>query len=581
MSDSVKVLFKNEGHLGASAQLLVEGSNKASIHWEGGETEPRISGEEFFINNKMFVATFFDFLVHAKGLQLAAAEDYIPAWEETPDEVTTNFEDDLATAEKTYEEKMKNLRKDAKGSEKTLTKLAVLLNFGSANNPVRKGWCSACVTHSHRQELNTPRTWGDAFICTECNVVTIDCTIPGCKNFAVRGLGRTGQRNKALPQCAEHTHEIPDFETVTARIDDLSHWSTIFEYKKVEAAHAVRKGFAIASVAGVTLPLAFVAAPGIGGLIGVAKGLQGVAAVNHGLALMGGGSLAAGGMGMAGGQLVITALGTGLGGATGMRVASSYLSKDKSFNIESIRGGEGPAVVFSSGFTTEEDQSWVRWRKVIDTLYPNNPVYRVRWGSKELKDLGIFAGGRGATGAAIQGAAHLATRALKRAPRQLTPLGAVNVAAGVISNPWHTAVNRSKQAGAALASILMRTNNEDGFILIGHSLGAAMMATAAASLTFDQKESPIVDLHLMGAAYPADADPEELTAAINGKIYNYYSQNDEVLRKLFTTASFGKKAAGFKGFTTQNEKIVNVDVSMEVPGHRKYIDFVKLYKTEN
>jgi len=62
-------------------------------------------------------------------------------------------------------------------------------------------------------------------------------------------------------------------------------------------------------------PLAFIAAPAIGGGIGSMLGLSGVVATNHGLALLGFGSLAAGGFGMAGGMTVVTATEMALGGS--------------------------------------------------------------------------------------------------------------------------------------------------------------------------------------------------------------------------------------------------------------------------
>ena len=65
-------------------------------------------------------------------------------------------------------------------------------------------------------------------------------------------------------------------------------------------------------------PLAFVAAPIIGTVIGVSYlGLAGAAATSAGLALLGGGSLAAGGMGMAGGAWLIAGLGAAAGAAAG------------------------------------------------------------------------------------------------------------------------------------------------------------------------------------------------------------------------------------------------------------------------
>lgn len=116
MSEDVKILFKNEGQQGASAQVIVNGSKKASIHWEGEATEPSFEGDSFYIENKLFQASFFDYLVHSKGLQLAAAEDYMPVWEENPEEAVTDFENDPVDIEKTYEDKMKSLRKDAEKS---------------------------------------------------------------------------------------------------------------------------------------------------------------------------------------------------------------------------------------------------------------------------------------------------------------------------------------------------------------------------------------------------------------------------------------------------------------------------------
>lgn len=571
-----RLLFKNEGIEGASAELQVPPSTAINIMWEGESSDPQFTGDAFFIHNSLFKAAFFDYLIHKKAQQKAAAEDVLPRWEETADEEHANFQDDSA-AEKTYEEKLANLRKDTKKAEETLLELAELLAFGPKKDSFHEAYCSACVEFTHHQELATPRTWAGAFVCENCNVVTVGCSVPGCSHFALRGYGRTGMRAASLPLCAEHTHEIPSFERAKATLSDLSHWDTLFEYEKSDIKKVAKRGATIATVASLAIPFAYVAAPGIGAAVGVAKGLHGVAAVNHGLALLGGGSLAAGGMGMAGGQIVITAIGSGLGGVAGMRVASAYMSKDSSFNIESIRGGEGPAVVFASGFTTEDDQKWARWKRVIDTEYPNNPVYRVYWGAKELKDLGVYLGMGGLGGVGGLGLQGLAAKGVKRAAKNLGGLGAANAALGLVTNPWTTASNRAKQAGSALASILARTEHQHGFILIGHSLGGALMATAAAALANGDEQTPVVGVHLLGAAYPANTATESLANGVNGIVFNYHSLNDEVLRKLYKVGSFGKTAAGFRGFSQEHPRVINVDVTEHVPGHRKYIDFVTLH----
>ncbi|WP_237225260.1 DUF726 domain-containing protein [Rothia nasisuis] len=572
-----RLIFKNEGIEGASAELQVPLSTAINIMWEGENSDPQFTGDAFFIHNSLFKAAFFDYLIHKKAQQKAAAEDVLPQWEETPDEEHANFQDDSA-AEKTYEEKLASLRKDTKKAEATLLELATILAFGPKQDNFQDAYCSACIEFSRHLELATPLTWSDAYICDNCNVVTAACSVPGCSHFALRGFGRTGMRSASLPLCAEHTHEIPSFDRAKATLSDLSHWDTLFEYEKADIKKVAKRGATIATVASLAIPFAYVAAPGIGAAIGAAKGLHGVAALNHGLALLGGGSLAAGGMGMAGGQLVVTAIGSGLGGVAGMRVASAYMSKDSSFNIETIRGGEGPAVVFASGFTTEEDQKWARWKRVIDTLYPKNPVYRVYWGAKELKDLGVYLGMGGLGGAGGLGLQGLAAKGVKRAAKNLGGVGVANAALGLVTNPWTTASNRAKQAGSALASILARTENTDGFILVGHSLGGALMATTAAALANGEDKSPVVGVHLLGAAYPASAATEPLANGVNGKVFNYHSLNDEVLRKLYKVGALGKTAAGFKGFSQEHPRVINVDVTDKVPGHRKYIDFVALLK---
>lgn len=82
--------------------------------------------------------------------------------------------------------------------------------------------------------------------------------------------------------------------------------------------HINWKKITLFSLGGLAIaPIAWVAAPLIGGAIGVAAGLSGAAATAHGLAILGGGSLAIGGLGMAGGMWIVT------GAATGIAVLSA------------------------------------------------------------------------------------------------------------------------------------------------------------------------------------------------------------------------------------------------------------------
>jgi hypothetical protein len=186
------------------------------------------------------------------------------------------------------------------------------------------------------------------YLCDNCGAPTSVCVAPGCPNLANRGF-----RGLSTPKyCAEHRHDIPGFEKLEQRLQRIEDYGPWLKYEKPNLSRMSRV-IGVAAVGGVALaPVAFLAAPAIGGAIGAATGLSGAAATSHGLALLGGGSLAAGGLGMAGGTTVVTALGGGLGTALGAITTAAYVSTDSSFKIEKLRGGRGTPILFAAGFLT-------------------------------------------------------------------------------------------------------------------------------------------------------------------------------------------------------------------------------------
>ena len=104
------------------------------------------------------------------------------------------------------------------------------------------------------------------------------------------------------------------------------------------------------------------------------------------------------------------------------------MRSDKSFRIQKLRDGEGPAVLLASGFLTEGDTGWGSWRRIIDQRYPGSPVYRVHWGSKELKNLGSLAAvgvGKAAAAKWVADSPHVGAFA----PRPRCPISA--------GSSWH------------------------------------------------------------------------------------------------------------------------------------------------
>lgn len=433
----------------------------------------------------------------------------------------------------------------------------------------KQAWCSACF--SLTQHCRTMKSLDvlPVFVCQGCGSPTVTCVAPRCGNMTAHE--KTPGRNI----CAEHRHEITGFGKATMKVETLNQYEEFISFDKLNLLGAGKKVAATAVGVAAMVPLAMMAAPAIGGAIGVYLGYSGAAATSSGLALLGGGSIASGGLGMAGGTMVISAAGGALGGALGASVTNAYVREDKSFHIELLKGGEGVPVVVCNGFLTEAGKGWGDWRELVTARYPDSPVYRVHWGAKELKNLGgMFVSGS-AKQAAASGAKAVAASATKVGSKMLAPVGAALLVADLGKNPWHVAVNRAEKTGVVLADLIARTLQSE-YVLIGHSLGARVLSITATELGTKPDGPRIKALHLLGAAINASGDRAGMTVAVEDGVYNYFSSRDNVLKLLYATAQGGKTAAGYRGFKQPNVKIQNVDVSDEVANHQQYIANVQL-----
>lgn len=468
-------------------------------------------------------------------------------------------------------EQQKNAVKRAEGHQKVAEWIADLAHDLASEE--KRGWCSACFgEHSHRR-ANLPMGHVPAYLCSDCGAPTLPCAAgPVCKNMAVRGQGTIGVQR----YCAEHRHEIPGFAKADRKMGELNDYEEFLKYDKRNLARDIRvAGFAGAGIAAAT-PFAYLAAPAIGGAVGaLVGGYTGAAATSYGLALLGGGALAVGGLGMAGGTLVITAFGASLGCALGASVMNAYVREDKSFHIEMLQGGPGVPVVVCNGFLSENGKGWGEWHDIITARYPDSPVYRVHWGAKELKDLGVLGGGGAAKLVAVAALKEAAAKAAKMAAKKLGPLAPALFAADLAKNPWHVAKNRAEKTGVILADLLARTNAES-YILVGHSLGARAMTVAAQTLGTKPDGPRIQAVHLLGAAIGAKNDWHTLTRRVDDAVYNYHSTNDGVLKIAFNLAQGGQAAAGLKGFTPSTSGLKNIDVSSSVKSHFDYHKNVSL-----
>lgn len=435
----------------------------------------------------------------------------------------------------------------------------------------REAWCSACFQRTcHRKvelSFSVP-----AYLCDGCGAATLSCAAPRCPNMATRMFGAL-----RIPRfCLEHRHELASFERGGARLADLCDFTELLTYERRNLAKTTKMAGSVIVLAGAMTGVGLMAAPFLGGVIGTTVGgYSGAAATSYGLALLGGGSVASGGLGMAGGTAVVAAMGAGLGGVMGAGLTNAYLSQDKSFNIEKLRNGKGVAVLVCSGFLTEGKPGWGDWERIVSERYPESPVYRIHWGSEELKDLWSVVSGNFGKAAITKGAKSAALKASKHAAKVVGPIGGALIFADLVKNPWWRARERANKTGAIVSDLLARTELDE-VVLIGHSLGARAMLCAAEALGTKVDAPKVRDLHLLGAAAGTKRDWHRVNSAVTGTAYNYHSREDRVLRFFYSVAQVGDKAAGGAGITTKLKKIKNVDVTRQVADHSAYCKVVSL-----
>ncbi len=200
-------------------------------------------------------------------------------------------------------------------------------------------------------------------------------------------------------------------------------------------------------------------------------------------------------------------------------------------------------------------------------------------GSEGVEDLTSLVARRAPALAGQKAVEQLVVQALKQGPKKLGPLGAALMGADVAKNPWHVAMTRATMTGSVLADALVRSNLRS-VVLVGFSLGARVMAAAAESLATreDRHSDPRIEsMHLLGGAVGTGWDWQTVERAVDTTVWNYWSENDLVLRYLFRIGVAGTaRAVGCEGIPVKSPKIKNVNVSSIVNSHQSHLEVVDL-----
>jgi hypothetical protein len=138
---------------------------------------------------------------------------------------------------------------------------------------------------------------------------------------------------------------------------------------------------------------------------------------------------------------------------------------------------------------------------------------------------------------------------------------------------WHSTMVAAAHAGKLLAQAIVQTP-EWRYTLIGHSLGARVIHFALKDLA-QQPRKHIENAYLLGGAVGGgakdDACWEAAVGAVKGKIFNCYSGNDEVLRRLYQGANaMLSKPIGYSKIHLIHPRITSIDATLQVHGHTRW-----------
>lgn len=197
------------------------------------------------------------------------------------------------------------------------------------------------------------------------------------------------------------------------------------------------------------------------------------------------------------------------------------------FGLSKIKDGSGPIVIVINGFLNQNETDTSEWERPLKSIWPDNPWYYLSWESKEIN--------------------HVIRK---------TDL-----------NIWSTAMEKAKTTGKVLGEVLTVHNNE--YILCGHSLGARVIYFALDYLTA-QNRAYVREAHLLGGAVGSETLKwKKAKKAVTERIVNYRSDNDGVLKYLYSTGTmFEDEPAGRHRIVMRN--IVDIDMTSKVGGHSDY-----------
>ncbi|MEC4723312.1 DUF726 domain-containing protein [Noviherbaspirillum sp. CPCC 100848] len=377
--------------------------------------------------------------------------------------------------------------------------------------------------------------------------------------------------------CAEHDGTIASFRNLELQLDDIEDFETIFERDSTDMLRVGKIGVGVVAGAAILGPVGMMAAPGVAtalgglGVLGAAgtgttiSTLSGAALTSASLAAVGGGSMAAG-------SAVLAAVGGALGGYKSGVISNGYFGKVEHFDIRKVKKGSRNAVIFVNGLLSEGQDDVEEWTDHLQEHFPRHTWYQLDWEACNLRRLNNWIDGKVRTRTAFT-AFKMATSAARVVKGAAGPVAAVTNLPDLVGNPWHTAMVKAQMTGVMLADAIARTKGSR-FTLVGHSLGVRVIHYALLLLA-TKNVRRVDNAYLLGGAVGGgkkDAtDWANAERAVKGRIFNCYSEKDDVLRYLYRVANAGLSSpVGYEGIHYKSEQIFDFDCTALVGGHTEW-----------
>lgn len=449
----------------------------------------------------------------------------------------------------------------------------------------KRAWCSWCYEYSTHALVGRKALSRNEYRCDSCSNYTVTCRF--CSNMATHRPARVSaegwfqgvKESWASELCAEHNGSVRDFTKLDLQLTCLSEFEQLRRRKKINLKRGANIAGGIIGGAAVFSPISYVLAPGFAAALGSA-GLLGAASTGTAISTLSGAALtsaslaAIGPGGMAGGAVLLTAAGAALGGREGAAIAGNYFGAVKDFDIVKCRDGKGPALIFINGFLSQKHTDASDWLDATRSCYPDNPAYLVTWEASSMSYFGKLAATEAGPKAIEAAVSRLMSRQNWGKKSIKHPLRWLSFVTGLLGNKWHGSMAKAQMTGLILADLIARTESKDGFILMGHSLGARVIHSLLSALSTMDRNF-IKEVYLLGGAVDGTKMDTwgEVAQAVDGRIYNVYSNKDDVLRMLYRGANaFLSQPIGIREIRSFESSIYNFDASTIVGGHMKHKD---------